>query len=223
MRPGGIVLASESATDRLRPQTKIDSRHPSAEKSDAGTVPWRLNGELILNCNCTVFCPCVVSLGQHSPTEGYCQAWAGIRIDEGAYGTEDLSGLNIGLVMEIPGLMARGNWKVAAYIDERASHKGFHGIVQILSGKAKGTTGLVQCPCQRIPRCRPGRSDLRKRGKDSPFEGWQEDRRRGCACRWLRSGFGYCRNQHEILDGSRCDRRDRQQRSGAGSWSCLGF
>ena len=135
-------MASESATDRLRPQNKIDSRHPSAEKSDKGTVPWWLNGELILNCNCTVFCPCVVSLGQHAPTEGYCQAWAGIRIDKGEYGTEDLSGLNIGLLMEIPGLMARGNWKVAAFIDERASHKSFHGIMQILSGKAKGTTGL---------------------------------------------------------------------------------
>ena len=46
---------------------------------------WRLKGELILNCNCTVFCPCVVSLGKHSPTEGYCQAWMGVRIDEGHF------------------------------------------------------------------------------------------------------------------------------------------
>jgi len=42
---------------------------------------WKIKGELILNCNCTVFCPCVVSLGKHPPTEGFCQAWAGIRID----------------------------------------------------------------------------------------------------------------------------------------------
>ncbi len=26
---------------------------------------WAIKGELILNCNCTVFCPCVVSLGKH--------------------------------------------------------------------------------------------------------------------------------------------------------------
>ena len=33
---------------------------------DAATIPdWTLKGELILNCNCTVFCPCVVSLGKH--------------------------------------------------------------------------------------------------------------------------------------------------------------
>ena len=75
---------------------------------DTTLTPWTIKGELILNCNCTVFCPCVVSLGQHAPTEGYCQTWGGIRIDEGMYGDEDLSGLNIGLLIEIPGLMARG-------------------------------------------------------------------------------------------------------------------
>ena len=32
---------------------------------EVGTVPWTIKGELILNCNCTVFCPCVVSLGKH--------------------------------------------------------------------------------------------------------------------------------------------------------------
>ena len=110
--------------------------------AELGTVPWTIKGELILNCNGTVFCPCVVSLGQHPPTEGYCQAWSGVRIDEGQYGDVDLSGLNVGLVLEIPGLMARGNWKAAAYIDDRASDAAFDALVAIFSGKAKGTTGL---------------------------------------------------------------------------------
>lgn len=109
-----------------------------------GTVPWAIKGELILNCNCTVFCPCVVSLGKHAPTEGYCQAWAGIRIDSGHYGDADLGGLNVGLVLEIPGLMARGNWKAAAYIDERASDHAYDGLLNIFTGKARGTTGLFK-------------------------------------------------------------------------------
>ncbi len=104
--------------------------------------PWRINGELILNCNCTVFCPCVVSLGQHPPTEGYCQAWAGVRIDDGRSGDVDLSGLNVGLLLDIPGLMARGNWTVGAYIDERASDAAYDALVSIFSGKARGSTGL---------------------------------------------------------------------------------
>ncbi|WP_421980303.1 DUF1326 domain-containing protein [Roseibium sp.] len=105
---------------------------------------WAIRGELILNCNCTVFCPCVVSLGKHPPTEGYCQTWGGVRIDEGHYMGEDLSGLNIGLLIEIPGLMARGNWKAAVFIDDRASDVAYEGLVKIFSGQAKGTTGLFK-------------------------------------------------------------------------------
>lgn len=103
---------------------------------------WALKGELILNCSCTVFCPCVVSLGKHPPTEGQCQGWAGIRIDEGHSGDTDLSGFNVALLLDIPGNMARGNWTAAAYIDERTSEAQFEKLGLIFSGKARGTTGL---------------------------------------------------------------------------------
>lgn len=111
-------------------------------KPAIGTVPWVIKGELILNCNCTVFCPCVISLGKHAPTEGYCQAWAGVRIDSGHYGDAPLSGLNIGLLLEIPGLMARGNWKAAVFVDDRASEEAYEALINIFSGAARGTTGL---------------------------------------------------------------------------------
>lgn len=120
----------------------VSSRMSPAPKG--ASTPWAIRGELILNCNCTVFCPCVVSLGKHAPTEGYCQAWSGIRIDEGHYGDEDLSGLNVGLLLEIPGLMARGNWKAAAFIDDRASQAAYLGLIEIFSGRARGTTGLFK-------------------------------------------------------------------------------
>jgi hypothetical protein len=113
-------------------------------KTENPLEEWKIKGELILNCNCTVFCPCVVSLGKHPPTEGYCQAWLGIRIDDGDYDGEDISGLNIGMMMDIPGNMGRGNWKAAAFIDERASEKAYSGLVDIFSGKLKGTTGLFK-------------------------------------------------------------------------------
>ncbi|WP_294220283.1 DUF1326 domain-containing protein [uncultured Shimia sp.] len=132
------------ASDNTTAPAKIDNRHPEAAKSGLGTIPWTIKGELILNCNCTVFCPCVVSLGLHPPTEGHCQTWGGVRIDEGQYGDVDLSGLNIGLLIEIPGMMSRGNWKVALFIDDRASPEAYNALVDIFSGKAKGTTGLFK-------------------------------------------------------------------------------
>ncbi len=129
------------ATDNTDMATRADTATPQAAP---GTTPWAIKGELILNCNCTVFCPCVISLGDHPPTEGYCMGWAGIRIDEGHFGDENLSGLNVGLLLEIPGKMARGNWKAAAYIDERASDEAYQGLMDIMSGKARGTTGLFK-------------------------------------------------------------------------------
>jgi len=103
---------------------------------------WTITGELFLNCSCEVFCPCVVSLGKHPPTEGDCKAWMAIRIDEGAYDGEDLSGLNVALMVEIPGRMAEVGWRVAAFVDERASARAYDGLLQIFSGAAGGTTGL---------------------------------------------------------------------------------
>ena len=104
---------------------------------------WALKGELVLSCNCTVFCPCVLSLGDHPPTEGYCQTWAGFRIDDGHFGDTDLSGINLGLIMEIPGYMSRGNWTAGLMVDERASIYATKALTKIFTGKAGGTTHLL--------------------------------------------------------------------------------
>jgi hypothetical protein len=105
--------------------------------------PWKLEGELVLSCNCTVFCPCVLSLGNAPPTEGYCQTWAGIRIDKGHFDDVDLTGINAGLVMEIPGLMSRGNWEAGLFVDERASVYAVKALTRIFTGRAGGSTHLL--------------------------------------------------------------------------------
>jgi len=104
---------------------------------------WTLRGELVLSCSCTVFCPCTLSLGNAPPTEGYCQTWAGIRIDEGRFDAVDLSGVKVGLIMEIPGLMSRGNWSAGLFIDERASIQAVKALTRIFTGRAGGSTHLL--------------------------------------------------------------------------------
>lgn len=66
----------------------------------------------------------------------------GIAIDERHFEGEDLSGFNVGLMVDIPGRKADGGWQVAAYVDNRASGKAYQGIFEIFSGAAGGTTGL---------------------------------------------------------------------------------
>ena len=105
---------------------------------------WVIRGDLVLSCNCTVFCPCVVSLGQHPPTEGYCQTWAGIRIEEGHSGETDLSGINVGLIIDIPGPLARGNWTAGLFIGEDASIQAVKALTRIFTGRAGGSTALLK-------------------------------------------------------------------------------
>jgi len=104
------------------------------------TDGWKIRGELILSCNCDVFCPCVIALGKAKPTYGVCHTWWGLHIDEGRAGDESLDGLNVGVLMDIPGPLAEGKWSVALYIDERASDAAAQALTEILSGKAGGTT-----------------------------------------------------------------------------------
>ena len=106
--------------------------------------PWHIKGELALSCNCTVFCPCVLSLGQHAPTEGYCQTWAGVRIDDGRFGDVALSGIKFGFMADIPGRLARGNWTMALFVDDTASAQAVKALTWIMTGRAGGSTALLK-------------------------------------------------------------------------------
>ncbi|HUI96750.1 MAG TPA: DUF1326 domain-containing protein [Xanthobacteraceae bacterium] len=104
---------------------------------------WSLRGELALSCSCAVFCPCTLSLGLAPPTEGYCQTWAGIRIDEGRHDDTDLAGVKVGLIIEIPGLMSRGNWTAGLFVDDKASIQAVKALTRIFTGRAGGSTHLL--------------------------------------------------------------------------------
>ncbi len=133
------ATAAKAATGKAPAKRSARSAAPAA-----GPEPWQIKGELALNCSCDVFCPCVVSLGSHKPTYGYCQAWLGVRIDKGNMGDLDLSGLNVAMLLDIPYSMGQGDWKVATYIDERATDQQYDALERILQGRAKGTTGLFR-------------------------------------------------------------------------------
>jgi hypothetical protein len=104
---------------------------------------WNIAGELVLACNCTVFCPCVLSLGQHPPTEGFCQMWVGVRIDEGRFGAVDLGRINVGLMFDVPGPVARGNWTSALFVDEKAPAPVVKALTEIFTGRAGGPPHLL--------------------------------------------------------------------------------
>lgn len=107
------------------------------------TESWTMKGEIVLSCNCAVFCPGVLSGGAEVSAEGICQKWAGLRVDSGHYGDVDLSGLKVGFVIDSPGPMSRGNWTTGLFIDKRASIYAIKAFQKIFTGRAGGTTRLL--------------------------------------------------------------------------------
>jgi hypothetical protein len=126
---------------------------------------WKIKGELIINCNCDVFCPCVISLGFHQPTEGKCQGWMGLNIEEGHYGDSDLTGLKTAILLDIPGNMSRGGWQVGIYVDEDADEAASEALIKIMSGQAKGNTGLFKVLIADVLDVRKVPIEFQKEGK----------------------------------------------------------
>ncbi|HEX7327442.1 MAG TPA: DUF1326 domain-containing protein [Casimicrobiaceae bacterium] len=96
---------------------------------------WKLTGTYFETCNCEAVCPCNV---MGSPTDGTCTVLAAWHIDHGTFGSTTLDGLNVGFVAHAPGNMFQTKWKVALYLDERATDAQRDALGQIYSGQAGG-------------------------------------------------------------------------------------
>ena len=115
--------------------------------SNQTNLNWEIKGHFLLNCNCDVFCNCPMSLGRAIPNSanGKCFSWWGIIIDngfaEGDNGKVDLSGINVAILLEVPGPLSMGGWTAGLYIDEKASDEAADVLLKIFSGQAGGQTG----------------------------------------------------------------------------------
>jgi len=96
---------------------------------------WKLEGQYLEACNCKPACPCVFL---STPTEGDCTVLVGWHIENGNDGKVKLDGLNVALAVVSPGTMHEVKWKVALYVDERASEEQKGSLVKIFAGQAGG-------------------------------------------------------------------------------------
>jgi hypothetical protein len=97
--------------------------------------PWKIAGSYFEACNCEVACPCVFT---SPPTSGECTLLVAWHIDEGHFGDLELDGLNAALAVHAPGHMLQVKWRVALYVDQRATQTQRDGLAQIFSGQAGG-------------------------------------------------------------------------------------
>ena len=111
-----------------------------ADTTLSGSV-YNLKGYYFESCSCTTaVCPC---LFLNDPTEGYCKAFPSWHIEEGNLGDVRLDGLNVAVWLHSPGNLTQGNWRLALYIDERASPEQFKAIEELWGGKHGGHLGVI--------------------------------------------------------------------------------
>jgi hypothetical protein len=96
---------------------------------------WDVKGLFMEACNCEAMCPCVVG---NTPTAGSCTVLLGYHVQTGRKGDVTLDGLNVVRMNFSPSHMAKGNWRGAFYIDERANPAQREALRAIFSFKPGG-------------------------------------------------------------------------------------
>src|SRR2546422_10855013 len=122
-----------------------------AQAMTAATQPktkFVVEGDYFEACSCKVMCSCIFLA---PATEDHCDVFIGWHIRNGKMGDVDLKGLNAALVVSSPKQMTDGGWKLALYIDERASKAQADALTGIFSGGAGGHLAHLWPPAGSAP------------------------------------------------------------------------
>lgn len=106
---------------------------PAVRPKVPGKPQWALSGAYLESCNCDMRCP---RISLSPPRVAECTALFAWQIERGIFDETDLSGLNVAAAMYSPRHSAK--WKVAVYIDDRASAQQKDALAKIFTGEAGG-------------------------------------------------------------------------------------
>lgn len=125
-------------------------------------MTWNLKGQYFEACSCEAACPCVFL---SPPTEDDCTVLVGWHIEEGVFDGTHLDGLNVALAVHSPGHMAKVQWRVALYLDDRASDAQSQALATIFSGQAGGHPARLAGHIGEVLGAGPASIEFEKDGK----------------------------------------------------------
>jgi hypothetical protein len=98
-------------------------------------MAYQLEGSLLEVCTCNILCPCWVG---EDPDGGTCDGLFAWHIDKGSVNGTDVSDRTFGFVAHIPGNVLDGNWRIYAFVDDRASEEQQQALLDVWTGKLGG-------------------------------------------------------------------------------------
>ncbi len=103
-------------------------------------MAFEISGDYFESCNCQVSCPCIFLA---PASEDRCHVFLAWRITSGEKDGVDVAGLSVALAVDSPKVMTDGGWRVALYLDERATPRQAEALQAIFSGAAGGHLGAL--------------------------------------------------------------------------------
>ena len=96
---------------------------------------YKLEGSLLEVCDCKVLCPCWIG---EDADNGSCRGVVAHHYDSGRIDDVDVSGLTIAMMAFIPENILKGNWRVAMFVDDRATEAQFDALLSVYKGERGG-------------------------------------------------------------------------------------
>lgn len=106
----------------------------------AAETEWRMTGEYVECCNCSVPCQC---LWHEAPDDDVCNAGVFWNVEEGSYGDVPLDGLTAGMLIDQSGVLFEGGWDVVLVLDESADDAQAEALETVFLGRAGGLFGAL--------------------------------------------------------------------------------
>ena len=98
-------------------------------------MAYHLEGRLLEVCDCRVLCPCWIG---EDPDNGTCDTIVAYHFDQGVIDGVDVTNRTLAIVAHLPGNILKGNWRVAVYIDDKASDQQMDALLKVYTGKLGG-------------------------------------------------------------------------------------
>jgi hypothetical protein len=102
-------------------------------------MDWRLDGHVLIACNCDWGCPCNFNA---PPSRGKCEGgWIWV-IAQGHLEGVEVDGLAVALYSDWPGAIHEGGGRAVAYMDDRANEAQRVALTRLVRGELGGPWGI---------------------------------------------------------------------------------
>jgi hypothetical protein len=115
--------------------------------TQSASPEWKLDGHVILACNCDFGCPCNFN---GLPTPGKCEGNWNWYIESGRFGDISLDGLTIGVAVNWPGAIHEGNGDAIVVLDERANEAQRDALMKLVSGQVGGPWKIISTTISKV-------------------------------------------------------------------------